>query len=107
MTTSFDYQLDKMNEKIIDTFGVDAVYTDSEGAVVVLKVIRNQSYPVQGDGFSTTSAVVHVVEARVSDIGQVPSRGDTFTMEGIEYLVDDVPENSGGWVKCIMGEVVP
>jgi len=103
---SFDDDVILMNDKLLSVFGKTVVYASGLDSTVALTALFNQSYQVQADGFATTSALVSTVEARISDLGGVPSRGDTFTIDDVEYVIDHVSENNGLWVKCILGEVV-
>lgn len=96
-------EIAKMYDDILSKMGIDAVFMPQIGNTVSLKVLFGQSMLPQIEGIALASGSIRTVEAILSDIGQVPERGDIFVIESIEYVVDDVSENNGYIIKCVVG----
>lgn len=92
-----------MYERIISRLGVDAVFVPQIGNTVSLRVFFSQSMRPQIDGIALASGMIRTIEAILSDIGQTPARGDIFIIDSKEYVVDDVSENNGYVIECIVG----
>jgi hypothetical protein len=76
-------------DALYEVGGVDAVYTDKNGNTSNVVVIVDYNISEYGDIASVNKAEA-AVSVRLSDVADRPLRGETFTIDGTTYRVDNV-----------------
>jgi len=76
---------------MFDEFGVDAVFSPSNGDSVNVRVIAKQPDEIVGFGDTRIHTETSIFEVRVSEVPQ-PRPDDLITVDGIDYIVQGEPE---------------
>ena len=94
---------------IEDPTGEDAIFTPAAGAPVDCKVFIDFNVALEPDGFEgMTQQTGTVIEALLNgdeaspdgiSLSRPPIRGETFTLDGVDYEVARITANDGFTVK--------
>lgn len=87
---------------ILNTIGVDAVFTSAAGdvdcKVDIVKDVDFEPFGVEAQVWGKGITA----EAILSVIGKEPDRGDTFMANGTAYTVQSIRENDSLTVVCVV-----
>ena len=72
-------------------FGVDAIFTPSDGGSVNVRVIAKQPDEIVGFGDTRIHSEASLFEVRASEVAQ-PCPGDLLTINGLDYVIQGEPE---------------
>ncbi len=72
-------------------FGVDAIFTPSDGSSVNVRVIAKQPDEIVGFGDTRVHTETALFEVRASEVAQ-PSPGDLLNVDGADYVIQGEPE---------------
>lgn len=102
--SGYDTIIDTDITRLLDIYGVDAVYQPSAGDAVSCRVFFEEELVPDPGGFeASTWSQQKTVEGLLSDLGKEPDAGETFTISGTVYTVTrDEPENDGYTVKVVV-----
>jgi hypothetical protein len=101
MTTIFDTALRDMFNDV--NMAVDALFSRDGGAGINCRVILERDILLQPNAMN--SQVYErgtTIEAILSDVGNVPERGDTFTIGAETFTVQAIDRNDGYTVRMIV-----
>jgi hypothetical protein len=91
---------DEMGEDLFDALGVDATFTPAAGDPIPLKVDFKNDIALQPTGYETRSwQGEKTIEFVLDEIGREPNRGEKFEIDGTDYTVQSIVENSGRFCK--------
>jgi hypothetical protein len=83
--------------------GEDAIYTPAKGDPVECHVIKDERGQYNPPGFDIqVFSQVMTIRALLSELGQIPATGDTFTIGLTTYRVKAPPEYDGVTVKAVV-----
>jgi hypothetical protein len=94
MATASDPIFSQAGAALLRVYGVSATFTPSVGDPVSCTVFKETFVDNQPVGYeSQTPETVTTIEGLVADIGKVPERGETFTIDGADWDVEERMEN--------------
>jgi hypothetical protein len=77
-------------DEVYATLGVEATYTDRDGATQCLTAIIEHDLQQFGN-VADIAGKTAVVSVRVSELAERPRRGETYTVGTTVYTVDSIP----------------
>lgn len=86
--SQFDALIADKDVLIFDFFGVPATYTDTQNTVTSCMAIVDENIELIDNGYGSVVNKTTGISLRRSDIDN-PGRGDTITMDGTVYLVEE------------------
>ncbi len=88
--------------RFFNSWGADSVYTPLSGSPVSCKAFMELSVKLQPDLEGQTWEQATVVTLLLSQLNNVPTRGETVTYDGVTYTIERLYENDGLTVQVIV-----
>jgi len=104
---TFDELMLDLNEQIPDNLGTEATFTPLSGSPVTLNVVFDREVEYMPNDFSgQVAAYAYFISVSLTALGQVPVRGDAFTVYGTNYTVMELDrdQTDQDWFKMKVKE---
>ena len=101
--TTWSHLTDRINTKVLATFGEAVTLTQGATSTRLTAVIRKASEPLLIEGAVTFSEHHYLAHCRIADLATEPAMGDTLTAaDGATYSLDQPPTHEDGLYRLIL-----